>query len=419
MATEIKCPGCGQKFAMELAVSEEYKKELRDKMLSFTKTKEEEFQRKTEELAKKTIQLEVSFEQRLNEEKKQAQQQIEESMRRKISQDYENEMKMLRQANFDNEEKLKSSRMTELEFLKKEQELKNKEADLDIQLQRTLHAEREALTDQIRKQELERTSLRESEFQLKLKELEKQLDDQKKLAEEMRRKADQGSMQLQGEVQELLLETILKEHFPFDQVQEVAKGIEGADCIQLVRSAGGKECGKIIYESKRTRNWNNSWVDKLKIDMRQTGADMAILVTQAFPKGMERFGTRDGIWICSYAEVASVATVLRNAVMCVSDARKSEENKGEKMQMLYAYISGNEFRQQIEAIAESFQFLQNSINKERIQMEKNWKEREKQLQKAFINTVHMYGSMKGILGASVSEIPLLEGTELNEDDMAH
>jgi hypothetical protein len=134
---------------------------------------------------------------------------------------------------------------------------------------------------------------------------------------------------------------------------------------------------------------------------------------------MERFGTRDGIWICSYAEVASVATVLRNAVMCVSDARKSEENKGEKMQMLYAYISGNEFRQQIEAIAESFQFLQNSINKERIQMEKNWKEREKQLQKAFINTVHMYGSMKGILGASVSEIPLLEGTELNEDDMAH
>ncbi|HZG26753.1 MAG TPA: DUF2130 domain-containing protein, partial [Chitinophagaceae bacterium] len=414
-----KCPGCGQKFAMELAVSEEYKKELRDKMLSFTKTKEEEFQRKTEELAKKTIQLEVSFEQRLNEEKKQAQQQIEESMRRKISQDYENEMKMLRQANFDNEEKLKSSRMTELEFLKKEQELKNKEADLDIQLQRTLHAEREALTDQIRKQELERTSLRESEFQLKLKELEKQLDDQKKLAEEMRRKADQGSMQLQGEVQELLLETILKEHFPFDQVQEVAKGIEGADCIQLVRSAGGKECGKIIYESKRTRNWNNSWVDKLKIDMRQTGADMAILVTQAFPKGMERFGTRDGIWICSYAEVASVATVLRNAVMCVSDARKSEENKGEKMQMLYAYISGNEFRQQIEAIAESFQFLQNSINKERIQMEKNWKEREKQLQKAFINTVHMYGSMKGILGASVSEIPLLEGTELNEDDMAH
>src|SRR4028119_1729623 len=119
MATEIKCPACGQKFAMELAVSEEYKKELRDKMVSFTKTKEEEFQRKTEELAKKTIQLEASFEQRLIEERKQAQQQIEESMRRKISQDYENEVRMLRQENFDNEEKLKSSRLKELEFLKK------------------------------------------------------------------------------------------------------------------------------------------------------------------------------------------------------------------------------------------------------------------------------------------------------------
>ncbi|MEJ7768581.1 MAG: DUF2130 domain-containing protein [Chitinophagaceae bacterium] len=419
MATDIKCPQCGNRFAMEQAVSEEYKKELRDQMLSFTKKKEEEYKSKLEDLSKKTQQQQALFDYKFQEEKKQLQLSLEESIRKTIACDFENKLKMLELLNLDNETKLKSARQKELEFLKKEQHLTNKEAELEIQLQRTLQAERTLLTEQIRKQETERNSVRETEFQMRLRELEKQLEDQKKLAEEMRRKADQGSMQLQGEVQELLLETILKEHFPFDVVQEVGKGVEGADCMQIVRNASGKECGRIIYESKRAKNWSNGWVDKLKSDLRNTGADMAILVTQTFPKDMERFGTRDGIWICSYAEVASVASVLRNAVMCVSDAKKSEENKGEKMQMLYAYISGNEFRQQIEAIAESFQFLQNSVNKERIQMEKNWKEREKQLQKAFINTVHMYGSMKGILGASVSEIPLLEGTEGNEDDMAH
>ncbi|MEO6930625.1 MAG: DUF2130 domain-containing protein, partial [Chitinophagaceae bacterium] len=208
---------------------------------------------------------------------------------------------------------------------------------------------------------------------------------------------------------------IIRENFPFDLVEEVKKGTEGADCIQIVRNPGGKECGRIIYESKRARNWGKDWIDKLKTDMRNTGADMAILVSQVFPKDMERFGHRDGIWVCSYAEVASVAAVLRNALMCVADAKKSEENKGEKMQMLYSFISGNEFRQQIESIAESFMSLQTSIRKEKIQMEKMWKEREKHVEKALINTVHMYGSMKGILGASVQDIPLLDMTDAIEE----
>lgn len=404
---------------MEQAMSEEIKKDLREQMNSYNKKKEEEYQRRLEEHNKQLQQQQVVYEHKLVEEKRRIQQNLEESIRKSISSDFENQLNMLMNLNQDNEEKLKSARQKELEYLKREQELKHKEEDLDIQLQKQLQQERALLTEQIRKQEQEKNSMKENDLHMELRKLEKQLEDQKKLAEEMRRKAEQGSMQLQGEVQELLLETILKDNFPFDIVQEVAKGVEGADCMQTVRNAGGKECGKIIYESKRTRHWSNIWVDKLKADMRNTGADMAILVTQAFPKDMERFGTRDGVWICSYAEVISVATVLRNAVMSVSEAKKSEENKGEKMQMLYTYISGNEFRQQIESIAESFQSLQISINKERIQMEKIWKEREKQLQKAFINTVHIYGSMKGILGASVNDIPLLEGTNYIEDDMAH
>ena len=165
---------------------------------------------------------------------------------------------------------------------------------------------------QIRKEEIERTTLKETEYQLKVKELEKQLEDQRKLAEEMKRRAEQGSMQLQGEAQELLLEEILRDHFPYDQVSEVGKGVEGADCIQTVHNKIGTECGRIIFESKRTKSFQPAWIEKLKSDMRRKQADVAILVTQVYPKDMSCFGERDGVWICSFSEVIALTTALRH-----------------------------------------------------------------------------------------------------------
>jgi hypothetical protein len=250
-----------------------------------------------------------------------------------------------------------------------------------------------------------------------MKELEKQLEDQRRLAEEMKRKAEQGSMQLQGEAQELLLEELLKDHFPYDNISEVGKGVEGADCIQTVHNHLGSECGKIIFESKRTKTFNNAWIEKLKNDMRSKKADVAILVTQAYPKEMSCFGERDGVWICSFSEVIALTTALRHTIMRVADTKKLEENKGEKMQMLYNYLTGNEFRQNIETIVEGFLSMKNAITKERVQMEKLWKEREKQLEKVLLSTSGMYGSIKGIAGASVGTIPLLEdGIDEEEDD---
>jgi hypothetical protein len=254
----------------------------------------------------------------------------------------------------------------------------------------------------------QKNEAREHEYQLKLKELEKQLDDQRKLADEMKRKAEQGSMQLQGEVQELLLEEILKDHFPFDGIGEVGKGVEGADCIQVVRNHLGHDCGKIIFESKRTKSFNNGWIEKLKADMRNKQADVAILVTQAYPKEMTCFGEKDGVWICSFSEVLALTNALRHTIIRIAETKKAEENKGEKMQMLYGYLTGIEFRQQIETIVEGFLSMKNSISKERIQMEKIWKEREKQLERVLLSTSGMYGSIKGIAGASIGNIPLLE-----------
>lgn len=418
MATNIKCPNCGHQFDAEEVIAadleqrlqQQYQQKLQQSLdkVEAEKKQLQEAQQRFDETRKNANEI---FAQKLQQEKQKLEADLQEQLRKSISADFENQLKMLETNNKDNEEKLREARKKELEFLQKEQALKNKEAEMEITLQKKIQQERETIGEQIRKQEIEKSQVKEAEIQLKLKEAYLQIEEQKKLTEEMRRRAEQGSMQRQGEAQELLLEEILKEHFPFDAIEEVGKGVEGADCIQVVRNHTGTECGKIIYESKRTKTWSHSWVDKLKTDMRNKGADVAILVTQVFPKDMQRFGDKDGIWICSFTEVASLAHVLRKGIMEINAAIKSQENKGDKMQMLYDYLTGNEFRGQMEAIVEGFMSMKNSISRERIQMEKLWKEREKQLEKVLLSTSGMYGAVKGIAGASVADIPLLDGTD--------
>ena len=237
---------------------------------------------------------------KLDDERKRLQQTLEENIRKTITSDFENKLRLLEQNNRENEEKLKQARQQQLEFLRKEQELKNKEAELELSVQRKLQEGREKLTIDIRKLEEQRIAAKETEFQLRLKELEEKLEAQKRLAEEMKRKAEQGSMQLQGEVQEMALEEMLRSTFPFDMIAEVGKGVRGADCVQIVRNNFGQECGKIIYESKRTTAFVADWIEKLKADMRSQAADVAVIVTKTMPKDMDSFGIRDGVWVCSF-----------------------------------------------------------------------------------------------------------------------
>ena len=389
MATEIKCPKCGNIFEPNEAIREEVEKELRSKAADWQKKKNEEFQLKLEE------------------EKKLLQQSLEQNIRKNISGDFENKLRLLEQNNKENEEKLKLSRQKEMEFLRKEQDLKNKEAEIELTVQRQLQKDREKLTEDIRKIEEQKVAVKDTEYQLRLKELEKQLDDQKKLAEEMRRKSEQGSMQLQGEVQELALEELLKAAFPFDIISEVGKGVRGADCIQTVRNNLGQECGKIIFESKRTNNFANDWIEKLKADMRSLGADVAVIVTNVLPKEMDRFGEKDGVWICSFAEVKAIIHMLRDGIIKMSSALKSQENRGDKMHLLYDYLTSREFAGQWQAIREGFMNMKLSIQRERDAMEKLWKAREKQLEKVLLSAAHVRGSIEGISGTDV-DLNLLE-----------
>ena len=401
MPTVVICPNCKTQFEPEAAIAQsikdELKREYNQKWVDLEKQKDEQFRQKEQQWQKE--QQEQA--RKVEDEKKALENQLRAELNKKVGTEYENKLKLLEDANKTNEAKLTEAREKELELLKKMQEVNAKEKEMELSLQRMLQEERSKLTEIIKKEEEEKNKLRDTEYDMKLKEREKQLDDQRKLIEEMKRKSEQGSMQLQGEVQELALEQLLRYSFPFDLVSEVGKGVRGADCIQTIRNNYGQECGKIIFESKRTKDFSEDWIEKLKADMRVLGADVAVIVTQAMPKDMETFGEKDGIWICTFSEVKPLVSVLRDLVMKVYQASKSQENKGDKMTLLYHYLISGEFSEQWRAIREGFMAMKISIQKERDQMEKLWKAREKQLEKVLLNAAHIRGSIEGIAGMDV------------------
>lgn len=407
----VKCPNCKTEFQLGDAISSEIEAKIKARYM-------DRFNKDQKELADKEKQYELQLEQfkkqqedqdRIIAEKVKIQKTVlEQEAIKKAASEMQLQMDMIHKELADKEKKLKESQTKELNFLLKEKELKTKEEEFELTLQKKLQAEREQLSDQIRKQELEKNSIKEKDHQIQLLELKKQLEDQKKLTEEMVRKQGQGSMQMQGEVHELALEELLKSTFPFDSIDEVGKGVKGADAIHTVRNPLGQVCGKIIYESKNTKAFGGDWIDKLKHDMRSSQADIAVIVTETMPKDMSKFGMKDGVWICDFTEIKSLAFVLRDSLIKINAAQASQENKGDKMSMLYSYLTGTEFRQQIEAIVEGFTELQFGIQREKNAMQKIWKEREKQLEKVLLNTTNFYGSVKGIAGNAIGDIKLLE-----------
>lgn len=414
MPTKIKCPNCQQEFPLEDALTDELKNVIEQEKDSLRKQMQDYKKNKDEEIAnlKKSAEQEQSkaneqWQEKLNAEKLQLQKKLEEQLRKSISSDFENQLGTLQKANTETAEKLKLARQKEAEFLRKEQEFKTREAELEITVQKKLNIEREKLREDLKRIETEKAALKDSEHQLKLKELETQLEQQKKLAAEMQRKVEQGSMQLQGESQELVLEEMLAAAFPFDLIEEVGKGVRGADSIQTVRNNLGLECGKIIWESKRAENFSNEWIEKLKADMRGQGADVAILVTRRYPKDMARFGEKEGVWICTFNEAKALAAILRDSIIKIFNAGKSQENKGDKMTMLYNYMTSPEFAEQWKAIREGFMGMKNLIQKERDAMERIWKAREKQLEKILLNAAHIRGSVDGISGLESVDLNLL------------
>lgn len=400
----IKCPNCKHEFPIGNALAMEIENEIRGKYIKRFNDDKTKLDAEKAQLMREAEHLKVQVEnqdQLLNDKLRSAKGQLEQEAHKKANAELQTEMEMLNKELTEKTQKLKESRNKELELMQKQKEIQEREEGLKLELEKQMLERQKEIEEKTKKLEGER-------YELKIKELEKKLEDQRELAETMRRKAEQGSMQLQGEVQELALEDMLRATFPFDQIEEVAKGVKGADCMQLVRNSQAQICGKIIYESKRTKAFTTDWIEKLKSDMRTQQADIAVIVTETLPKDMPAFGFKDGVWICRYTEVKPLAYILRDTLLRIQLALVSQENKGDKMHMLYDYLTANEFRQNIEAVVEGFLALKDGINKEKIQMEKIWKEREKQLEKVLLNTTQFYGSIKGIAGNAIGELRMLE-----------
>jgi hypothetical protein len=224
----------------------------------------------------------------------------------------------------------------------------------------------------------------------------------------MKRKAEQGSMETQGEVLEQDFEARLKSFFVHDDIQPVPKGIRGADLIQTVRTTMGAASGVLLWETKNTKAWSGAWIPKLKDDMIEVRATIAVLVSVVLPDGISRFGQVDGVWVSDPLSALPLAAALREQLMAVSRERTASIGKSAKMETLYQYLAGVEFKQKIEGIVEAFTSMQDQLNRERRAMERQWKQREKEIERVVKNTVGLYGDMQGIIGGQIPVIPALE-----------
>jgi hypothetical protein len=413
----INCPKCGEEIDVNdilyHQVDEQLKKDYNDKLAkvkekyeSQTSKLEEEWQKLKTEKAKQ----EEEIAKKINDGVKEKEIALKKKIKAEAEEEQSDALKSLREELNEKSSKIKELNKTtvELEKLKRE---KN-------ELEETIKAESEKELNKKLLEEKVKIQKEESDkSELKLRELEKKLEDQKKLTEEMKRKQDQGSMQTQGEVQELAIEEWLAAKFPLDVIQEIKKGERGADCIQIVNTRTHQNCGTIYYESKRTKSFQTGWIEKFKSDIREKNAGIGVLVTDVMPPDMTRLGLKDGVWICSFDEFKGLCTVLRESIIQMSTAIVTQENKGDKMGMLYDFLTSNEFRLQIEAIVEGFTQMKTDLDSEQRSMRSIWKKREKQIDKVLLNTADMYGSIRGIAGNAVQTVALLELPSDDESDV--
>jgi len=421
--SQIRCPNCDTLIDIDQALYQQLESAARAKLqkeiaehrqkykaaMNELKAKEAALRAQEERLAKEA---EARAQKMLQEELAKEKERLEAAIKERVAKEQAAQMEALQKELEEKSQKVAKlyEAQAQIERLKREKEEALHQAKLQAQkeLNALLEAERQKLQERLR---LEEESLRKKiahESELKLKEKELQLEQLKKQLEEARQKAEQASQQLQGEAQELLIEEWLRLKFPHDTIEEVKKGARGGDCVQIVNDPALAKCGTIYYESKRTKEFQKGWIEKFKEDMRRLGADVGVIVTQAMPKGMERMGLVDGVWVCGFEEFKALSQILRHHIVQLAFATKSKENRADKMGLLYRYLTSSEFRMQIETIVESFTQMQEDLEKEKRAMQRIWKQRQKQLEKVIESTTTMYGALRGIAGSAIPHIRALE-----------
>lgn len=386
MNDSIICPHCHKSIPLTQAITHQIDEKYRVELEAEKKRSEEEKQ-KLISMAQK----------RIEEEKQKATKEVEEKLKTKIKEEMEMKFKDAENAQKELQE---DKKQLQEQLLEMSRNIRKVQSDSE---QKQIEYEKKMLEEQKRIREEEQKRMDE-QHRLKDLENEKKLQDALKANDELRRKLEQGSQQSQGEVLELELENMLKREFPYDDVNPVPKGITGADLIQTVKNQYGKVCGTIIWESKRTKAWSNEWVTKLKDDQRQIKAELAVIVTQALPQQLKRFGHHEGIWVCDYECIVGIAYALRSRLIDVAGVKSASEGKQGKMEVLYNYLAGTEFRQRVEAIVEAFSTMQDDIEKEKRWFAAKWSKQEKSIRRVIDNTLGMHGDLQSIMGNVLEDI---------------
>lgn len=397
MKQTIICPYCHKEIPLSEALTHSIREEVQREFEKELTKRQEELAQKEEFLSRKEKAISQEIAEKLAVERAR----IEAEARKRLEESFSLRMKDLEEELKQKNEQLEEMRRIELQLRKERRDLEERQKSLELEIVRRLDEEREKIRQEAESRVAE-------EHRLKDLEKDKRISDLLRDIEELKRRAEQAPIQLRGEVLEIELEDLLKNHFPMDQIEPVSKGKRGADILQRVCNHLGQSCGTIIWEAKRTKNWNEGWIDKLKEDQREAKAEIAVIATTAMPKDVNNFQLIDGVWVSEYSLAPYLAMALRTTLIQVANEKRASIGKHEKMEALYNYLNGPEFKQKVEAIVTAFLSMKNDLETEKAAMNKIWAKREKQIERVITNITRMYGDMQGIIGASLPEIKSLE-----------
>ncbi len=414
----IACPSCSTEIKLTEQLAAPLLRAMRDEFEGRISRKDAEMARREKDLEGQQTALkeaQESLEQQVAERIKAERNAIvaEETKKARVLAEQEIEIRTkevgdLKELLSSQNEKLAAAQKEQAELLRKQRALDDAKRELDLTIENRV---RESLNDVREKAKGEA----EDSLRLKVTEKEQQISSMQRQIDELRRKAEQGSQQLQGEALEIELESLLRARFPHDLIDRIEKGEFGGDVLQRVMTVGGQACGGMLWETKRTKNWSDGWLAKLRSDQRAAGAAVAVLVTTALPKEIPAFGFIDGVWVADFASALPLAIALRRSLIDIAAAHQVREGQETKMTLVYQYLTGPRFRHRVEAIVEKFSEMQADLDRERKTMTRLWAKRETQIHGVVDSTVGMYGDLQGIAGKALQEIegldlPMLENT---------
>lgn len=413
MTTEqkIQCPSCGESISIDDVLTRQIEGKIKKDFEERLKEKEQEFIYKTEELKKQTDKIaqerksiDAAVADKVEDQLKAERVKIFKDAKSEAEKEQGAATAFLEEQLKNKEEKLQKATDNEIALRKEKIKLEEDKQTFELEKMRQLEEAKSSIIEEAGKKAAE-------EQQYVVAQLKKQLTDAIKAKDDLARKLEQGSQKTQGEVLELELEELLKSEFPYDEITPVPTGVTGADIIQKIINRSGRSCGQIIWETKKTKSWNNQWIQKLKDDQRAIKADVAVIVSFALPEDVKGFAFNDGVWICDPKLTTALATALRMNLESIAREKSMSVGKNEKMEYLYSYLTGVEFKQRVEAIIEAFTSMDAGLKKERLAYEKIWAEREKQIKKVISNTVGMYGDLSGLIA-----LPQIKRLELGQED---